>query len=630
MSRYHAMPFGAETGFQGTRFRLWAPTVADGGGGVDLCLTDPTLGPDGVQGPGQDRLLPMTPLGNGWFERVAGDVREGQLYRFQVPDGGGGTLRVPDPASRFQPFGVHGPSEVIAPDAFSWTDTGWSGRPWEEAVLYELHVGTFTERGTYQGVLDKLDHLVDLGVTALELMPLAACPGSRDWGYDGVGLFAPTCAYGRPDQLKYLIDSAHRRDLMVFLDVVYNHFGPEGNYLHAYAKRFFDESRHTPWGAALNFDQAGSRTVRDFFIHNALYWLEEFHMDGLRLDAVHAIADDGAPTILEELAERVRLGPGAHRHIHLVLENDDNGAHLLRREGAGRPRHYTAQWNDDIHHAFHVLLTGEHGGYYRDYADASAAHLARCLAEGFAYQGEPSAHRDDTPRGEPSADLPPTAFVAFTQNHDQIGNRALGERLDRLTAPEAVEASLAVLLLAPQPPLLFMGQEWGATTPFLFFCDMGDDLADAVREGRRDEFRAFPEFSAPAARERIPDPLDPKTMEDSRLDWRDVDRGRHGRRLALVRRLLALRAREIVPRLAGAPTGKARASARPDAVIEAAWPLGDGATLRLLANLSATQRKVAAMPAGHVLFDTRGAPPRTARGTLPPWAVIWTLDDGTP
>lgn len=620
MSRSHAMPFGAETGFQGTRFRLWAPTVAERGEGVSVCIEQPGTSPDGAMVPGDERLVAMSDRGDGWFEAMVEDARDGHFYRFHVPDGGGGVLRVPDPASRFQPFGVHGSSEIIAPDNYSWNDGGWAGRPWSEAVIYELHVGTFTPDGTYQGVIEKLDHLVDLGVTAIELMPVAASPGRWGWGYDGVSLFAPHCAYGRPALLKQLVDSAHQRGLMVLLDVVYNHFGPEGNYLHAYAERFFDPTRHTPWGAALNFDKAGSRAVRDFFIHNALYWLEEFHMDGLRLDAVHAIDDSSRPDILEELAERVLHGPGARRPVHLVLENDDNAARYLNRDGQGRPRHYAAQWNDDIHHAYHVLLTGETGGYYQDYADNPAGRLDCCLREGFAYQGEASPFRDGAARGAPSADLPPQAFVGFLQNHDQVGNRALGERLEHLAPAQAVEAALAVLLLSPQPPLLFMGQEWAASTPFYYFADLGDDLAEAVREGRRAEFKSFPEFADPKARERIPDPMDRATLEASRLIWSEVPEGDHAARLEVVRGLLALRHREIVPRLDGAvrvepPTG------RRGTPLDITWRLADGSRLTLQANLSETPREAPPPPPGRVLHRTT-AP----QGT---WAVRWVLDENT-
>lgn len=631
MSRSHMMPFGAETGFQGTRFRLWAPTVAERNGTITVQIDLPGISQDGTLVPGEERRVIMPHRGDGWFEVMVDDAREGHFYRFHLTNKDGGTMRVPDPASRFQPFGVHGASEIIAPDSYSWNDAGWTGRPWHEAVLYELHVGTFTPDGTYQGVIEKLDHLVDLGVTAIELMPVAASPGRQGWGYDGVFPFAPTCAYGRPALLKQLVDSAHQRGLMVFLDVVYNHFGPEGNYLHATAEPFFDATRHTPWGAALNFDGPGSRVVRDFFIHNALYWLEEFHMDGLRLDAVHAIRDASQPPFLEGLAERVLHGPGTGRHIHLMLENDENAAPLLTRNGQDRPRYYTAQWNDDLHHALHVLLTDEAHGYYEDYADVPAAHLARCLSEGFAYQGEPSRHRGGYARGAPSADLPPQAFIAFTQNHDQVGNRAFGERLDHLAPPQAVEAALALLLLSPQPPLLFMGQEWAASTPFVYFADMGDDLAEAVREGRRAEFRHFPEFAAPEARAHIPDPLAADTASASRLRWEELTEAPHSARLALVRRLLTLRHAEITPRLQGPvqaldsrPLGESPATAR---AVTAAWTLADGSRLTLCANLSGTPLSGLSPPSGQPLWNS---PPQGAwrdRDTLNAWAVSWTLDD---
>ncbi|MBY0396522.1 MAG: malto-oligosyltrehalose trehalohydrolase, partial [Thermoleophilia bacterium] len=396
-------------------------------------------------------------------------------------------------------------------------DAAWRGRPWHETVLYELHLGTFTPEGTFRAAIDKLDHLVDLGVTAVELMPVSDFPGRWNWGYDGVLPFAPDSAYGRPEDLKALVDAAHERGLMVFLDVVYNHFGPEGNYLGAYARSFFTDRHHTPWGEAINVDGPDSPVVRDFFIHNALYWIEEFHLDGLRFDAVHAIPDDSDKPFLEELAERVAALTGGRRHVHLVLENDDNAARFLERDGTG-PRWFTAQWNDDLHHALHAAASGEAGGYYADYA-GDPAKLARALAEGFAFPGDPSAYRAGEPRGEPSAHLPATAFVGFLQNHDQIGNRALGERITAIAPPEAVRAATAISLLGPQIPLLFMGEEWAAPQPFPFFADFGGDLADAVRDGRRAEFAGFPAFQDPASRDRIPDPAAEATVRSATLDW---------------------------------------------------------------------------------------------------------------
>ncbi|HKS72878.1 MAG TPA: malto-oligosyltrehalose trehalohydrolase, partial [Terriglobales bacterium] len=401
MKRSYSMPFGAEVvDDQTVRFRLWAPKARR----VDLVH-------------GSRDVIPMNFVGDGWFELLQ-KSGPGSLYRFQI-DGG---ARVPDPASRFQPRDVHGPSEVIDASAFDWKDGNWLGRPWQEAVLYELHVGTFSEQGTFAGVEERLAYLADLGVTAIELMPLSDFPGTRNWGYDGVLPFAPDSQYGRPEELKHLIQSAHAKGLMMFLDVVYNHFGPEGNYLHEYAPQFFSDRHQTPWGRALNFDGLGSREVRDFFIHNALYWLTEYHFDGLRLDAVNTIADDSSPDILTELAEAVRSKIGVQRQIHLVLENDDNRSRYLKRESDGRPGLYNAQWNDDIHHALHVAITGEHDGYYVDYSDCPVQHVERCLKEGFDYQGQPSNFRGGKSRGDPSAELPPSAFVSFLQNHDQVGN----------------------------------------------------------------------------------------------------------------------------------------------------------------------------------------------------------------
>ena len=608
MKRAHAMPFGAEPlDGGGVRFNLWAPGARD----VSLLL----YGPQG----GEIRLS-MEARDGGWRTAEAAEADPGTGYHYLVD----GSLRVPDPASRFQPEDVHGPSEVVDPAAYRWTETGWAGRSWEEAVLYELHVGAFTPEGTYRGAMRKLDHLAGLGVTAVELMPVAEFPGTRNWGYDGVLPFAPDASYGRPEDLKALVEAAHARKLMIFLDVVYNHFGPEGNYLHAYAPGFFTERYHTPWGAAIDFEDPESRPVREFFIHNALYWLEEFHMDGLRFDAVHAIKDASEPDILTELAERVRAA--CDRDVFLVLENDLNAAHRLVRDTDERPLFYTAQWNDDYHHAMHVLLTGEDGGYYIDYADAPARHLGRTLAEGFAYQGEASEHRDGVSRGEPSVDLPPLAFVDFIQNHDQIGNRAFGERIDASAEDRAVEAAVAVMLLAPSPPLLFMGEEWAAPNPFPFFCDFHDELADKVREGRRREFACFPAFRDPAARERIPDPNAEDTFRRAVLDWDCLTEPPHKARLALYRTLLDLRGREIVPRLPGID-GAAAFTVLGDRGIDVQWRLGDGSRLRLLANFGDAAVNGVAPPSGRLLHATGNAAEEYAGGSLPAWSVLWFLDE---
>ena len=630
--------FGAEyLSESAVRFRLWAPSAKR----VDLVLETGAV--DG----GSAREERMKEAGDGWCELAVSGAAAGDRYRYRID----GDLLVPDPASRFQPDGVHGASEIIDPAAFQWTDGDWTGRPWHEAVVYELHVGSCAggggpdgtglarasaaAPGTYAGVEAHLDRLADLGVTAIELMPLAECPGRWGWGYDGALLFAPKAGYGRPEDLKRLVQAAHARGLMVLLDVVYNHFGPEGNYLHRYAAPFFHPDRHTPWGAAIDFDGARSHWVREFFIQNALYWIEEYRFDGLRLDAVDRIIDARSPDVLDELAARVRAGPGRERHVHLVLENDFNDVRRYRRDGGGRSRLFTAQWNDDFHHAFHALLTGEGDGPYQDFNGTPGRPapmtplegLARALAEGFAYQGEPSAFRDDAARGTASAELPPLAFVNFLQNHDQAGNRAFGERLHQLVSADALDAALGVLLLAPSPPLLFMGEEMDAPSPFLFFCDFGPELAAAVREGRRREFARSAGFRDAASLAAIPDPNDPATFERSCVDWGLLDAPAHRRRVEQVRALLALRRREILPLL---PLIRRGGSYRTfgDGGLAVVWALEDGRRLRLLANLSALGVEV---PAGLVADGIGNAilihPTETGEdsGRLPAWSVRWSL-----
>jgi maltooligosyltrehalose trehalohydrolase len=564
MRRAHAMPFGATPTSGGVRFRLWAP----GARSVELAL-----GGDADRGAWQ----PVPAAGDGWYEITTSRAQAGTRYRYRVD----AELTLPDPAARYNPDDVHGASEVIDPGAYAWRDAGWAGRPWHEAVIYELHVGTFTAAGTFGGVADRLDHLVALGVTAIELMPVADFPGARGWGYDGVLAFAPDAGYGTPADLKSLIDAAHARRLMVLVDVVYNHFGPEGNYLARLAPEFFTARHQTPWGSAINFDGEGSRTVRDFFIHNALYWLDEFHADGLRLDAVHAIVDDSSPDFLTELAATVRAGPGRDRHVHLVLENDRNEALRLARDATRRPRHFTAQWNDDFHHVVHHLVTGETGGYYADYTQEPLAALGRALAEGFVYQGGASAYRGGARRGQPSAALPPEAFVNFIQNHDQVGNRAFGERIGALAPAGALRAALAILLLAPSPPLLFMGEEFAADSPFLYFCDFDADLARAVREGRRAEFASMPAYGDDTAARSIPDPGLPATAVRSTLDWSQPARDPHAGWLAFYRQLLAIRADTIVPLVPRIVPGAARHWMIDDSTLAVRWAVDDGRVLAL-------------------------------------------------
>ncbi|WP_426177767.1 malto-oligosyltrehalose trehalohydrolase [Pseudomonas sp. TWRC1-2] len=539
---------------QHTRFALWAPDAFY----VSVELED-------------GKSIAMLPQADGWFE-VEIKCPAGTRYRYNID----GENDVPDPASRAQAQDVHGWSVVVDPLAYQWRHSQWQGRPWHEAVIYELHVGAL---GGYAAVQAQLPRLAELGVTAIELMPLAQFPGERNWGYDGVLPYAPHSSYGSPEQLKQLIDSAHEHGLAVMLDVVYNHFGPDGNYLGQYAKGFFQEDVHTPWGAGIDFDR---REVRDFFLDNALMWLLEYRFDGLRLDAVHAIDN---PDFLKELAHRVRQQVDTGRHVWLVLENELNQASLLKND-------FDAQWNDDFHNVLHVLLTGETDAYYSDFAKNPTEKLARCLGEGFIYQGHTTRHGHE--RGEPSGDLPPSAFVAFLQNHDQIGNRALGERLHQLCSPQALKAATTLLLLSPMIPLLFMGDEVNAEEPFLFFTDHHGELAEAVREGRRNEFADFAAFKDPQRREHIPDPNALPTFVQSAPAFTE---NQHAQ---FYRQLLSLRHQRIVPHLPGSVALGAQVLGQ--GAVSARWRLGNGSVLQIDLNLGAEPLDHPAPP--HLLFET--------------------------
>ena len=580
--------FGARLTADGASFRLWAPAAKR----VDLLLEKPQT---------------MRRGENGWFSADAPGAKAGARYKFRIDD----EIDVPDPASAFQPDDVSGPSEVIDHSSYPWRASHWRGRPWQEAVVTEAHVGSFTREGTYRAMIGKLDHLAASGITALELMPLADFAGSRNWGYDGVLWYAPDSAYGRPDDLKALIDEAHLRGLMVFLDVVYNHFGPEGNYLGRYAPSFFTEAQ-TPWGSAIDYRVA---EVRAFAIENTLYWLREYRFDGLRLDAVNTIVETGEVAILHDLSVAAgKLAAETGRHIHLVLENSDNRASLLDAAQDPLRGKYRGQWNDDYHHVWHVLLTGEAQGYYGDYQRSPSHDLARALASGFVYQGEVSAFWGGKRRGEPSGKLAPTTFVNFLQNHDQIGNRALGDRLESIADPKAIEAALAIGLLAPMTPMLFMGEEWGSKAPFPFFCDFKGDLADAVRKGRRSEYAwAYAKYG-----DEIPDPLAKSTFHSAVLDWESRNEAPGKKRLALVQGLLATRRREIVPRLAGASFGDAHAA--DNGLLTAHWRMGDGATLQLAANLSNSEiaRKAIAASGTPIWGGESG-------DLMPRWSVFWRI-----
>ncbi|RZJ12832.1 MAG: malto-oligosyltrehalose trehalohydrolase, partial [Haliea sp.] len=510
-----SMPWSAQWSQGRARFSLWAPAAT----AVQVELN-------------ADDLADMTAEADGrWSADVA--CEPGTAYKYRLTLEGGRQLTIADPASRAQQGDVDDASLVIDPLAYAWQHGDWRGRPWQEAVVYELHPGAM---GGFAGVAEKLPSLAALGITCIELMPVADFPGARNWGYDGVLPFAPDASYGTPAELKHLIDTAHGLGLMVLLDVVYNHFGPDGNYIGDYAPGFFRQGDSNAWGGAIDFAQP---EVRSFFTSNALYWIMEYRFDGLRIDAAHAISQQDW---LIEMAADVRAQAGADRHVHLVLEHDANAASLLQ-DG------FDAQWNDDAHHVLHVLLTGERDGYYRDYADRPAERLARALAEGFIYQGEPSTHRNGEARGEPSAALPPTAFVFFLQNHDQTGNRAFGERLTTLAHPAALRAAQALQLLAPHIPLLFMGEESAATEPFFYFTShRSEELAEAVRKGRIQEFSATAAFADPEAQGRIAVPNDETTFTRSI----PAAFGEQGEASTVwVRELLALRREHIAPHLTG-------------------------------------------------------------------------------
>jgi maltooligosyltrehalose trehalohydrolase len=474
------------------RWRVWAPRAPQ----VELVLIED----------GRRRVLPMQAEGRGFYSLTRAEIPEGQRYAYRL---GGGPER-PDPASLWQPEGVHGPSAVVRPKDFPWTDRAWKGLPLDGLVFYELHVGTFTPEGTFDAIIPRLDTLRELGVTALELMPVGQFPGTRNWGYDGVLPYAVQDSYGGVRGLQRLIDAAHARGLAVFLDVVYNHFGPEGNYLNAFGPYFADRY-HTPWGSAINYDGAGSDPVREYVLDNVRLWVEEFHADGLRLDAVHAIFDASPRHILRAIKETAddaarRVG----RRVEVIAESDLNDVKLLlppERGGYG----LDGQWSDDFHHAVHSLLTGERHGYYQDFGRVE--DLAKVLVEPFLVAGVYSPHRDRT-HGAPTQGLPGDRFVVGIQNHDQVGNRARGERFGTLLPPPAQRLAACLMLLSPHLPLLFMGEEYGEDNPFPFFCSFGDpQLVQAVRAGRQREFAAFAWQGA------VPDPHAESTFASARLSW---------------------------------------------------------------------------------------------------------------
>jgi maltooligosyltrehalose trehalohydrolase len=493
-------------------FMVWAPNARE----VQLQIESAS-----------QRQIQMNPMQNGYFHCCASPIPAGATY-FYVLDG---QKRRPDPASKYQPQGVHGPSQVCS-GAFDWTDSPWHGISLESAVFYELHVGTFTPEGTLDAIISRLAALKALGITLLELMPVAQFPGKRNWGYDGVFPYAVQNSYGGPCALKRLVNACHALGIGVALDVVYNHLGPEGNYLHDFGPYFTDRYK-TPWGDAINFDGGQSNEVRRFFLENALYWIREFHVDALRLDAVHAIIDVSAKRFLEELTERVKqVSMQLGREIHIIAENDRNDARSLKSLELGG-FDFDSQWNDDFHHSIHALVTGERQGYYQDFG--SIHHLAKACREGFVYSGQYSAFRKCS-HGSSSAETPNQKFAVFSQNHDQVGNRAQGERLSQLVDFETQKLIAGIVLLSPFIPLVFMGEEYGESAPFQYFVSHEDqELLEKVREGRRREFGVFDWSDA------IPDPAEFETFSRSKLHWDTRDTGQHRVLLSFYTELLRLR-----------------------------------------------------------------------------------------
>jgi maltooligosyltrehalose trehalohydrolase len=509
------LPLGANVVEGGVEFRVWAPASER----VDVI----------VYGPDAEAVHPLDAEAGGWFRGVVEGLGAGARYKYRLD----GADAFPDPASRSQPDGVHEPSEVVDPSAFRWTDDGWSGVPLDDLSIYEVHVGTATEAGDFDGLIERLDDVAALGVTAVEPLPLAEFPGARNWGYDGVYLYAPASAYGGPEAFRRFVDAAHARGLAVVLDVVYNHLGPEGNYLHAVTGgRYFTDRHCTPWGDAIDY---ANPAVREFAIQNAIHWAREYHVDGLRLDATHAILDDSPRHVLTEMRERVRAALPAGRHFVFIAEDERNDERVVLSQGHG----LDGVWADDLHHQLRRHVAGDHEAYFADYT-GSIGDIVRTLRQGWFYEGQVSENHG-APRGTPAGGLPPAAFVHCIQNHDQVGNRALGDRLTETVPLPAYRAASALLLLSPYTPLLWMGQEWAATSPFQYFTDHPEELGRLVTEGRRREFGKFSAFADPAVRERIPDPQAPETFSRSRLRWDERETLPHAGVLALYRELLRLR-----------------------------------------------------------------------------------------
>ncbi|MDP2358513.1 MAG: malto-oligosyltrehalose trehalohydrolase [Beijerinckiaceae bacterium] len=600
--------WGANYDETGTSCRLWAPGATH----VELVTGETEA----------QHFWPMQKDEGGWWQLISDKVQPGSPYGFRVD---GGNI-VPDPAAREQMSGVHGLSKLVDPRRYEWQTADWKGRPWHETVSYELHTGTFTTEGTFEAIIGKLDHLKRTGVTAIELLPIAQFSGERGWGYDGVLLYCPHRAYGGSEGLKRFVDAAHARGLMVFLDVVYNHFGPDGNYLHSYVPEFFHQDIHTPWGSAIAYDM---EPVRQFMIENALFWLEEYRLDGLRLDAVDSIKDTIDPPLVKELATRVREAI-TDRHVHITTEDDRNITWHIERAADGSIPLVSGEWNDDFHHTAHVMATNEQESYYQDYDTQSAEQMARALATGFVFQGHHSRYRDKNV-GSASASLPPTAFVHFIQNHDQIGNRAFGDRLRSLCSARAYDCLQAILLLSPQIPLMFQGEEFGDTNSFCFFTDFHGELGRAVSKGRKEEFRGFSAFEDEHAIDVFPDPNDEATFLDSKLDWTQMRRPIQRRRLQVTQELLQARHKKLMPLLEAA-SGECGAALVEERAFAVAWQLGDGKVYHLFANLGDRtwtvndRAHVQEIKRAELVYSNhRAALEELKQGVVPAWTIVFCL-----
>jgi maltooligosyltrehalose trehalohydrolase len=506
---------GAEITRDGVTYRTWAT----GKKVVSTVITD--------EAGTVVRELPMKLGEDGYYSVADPESGAGTFYQFRL-DGD----CFPDMASRFQPKGVHGPSQVINPHSFGWTDSTWKAPQLTDLVIYETHIGTFTREGTYESLVERFDHLLQLGVNAIEIMPIADFAGERNWGYDGVFLFAPAHDYGHPDGFRTLVNAAHNVGLAVILDVVYNHLGPDGNYLGSYSKNYFNDAHHTPWGSAFNLDKPDFKPVRTFFSENPIYWMEEFHIDGFRLDATHAIPDDSPKHLIQEIAESVQERGGL-----VICEDPRNDRMLILprdQDGYG----CDAVWADDFHHVVRVQMTGENEGYL-SYFTGSMKELMKTLREGWLFSGD--IQKDGIPRGTNGSDLEPERFVHCISNHDQVGNKAFGTRLNHIVTPAAYRAASALLLTAPYSVMLFMGQEWAASSPFLYFTDHYEELGKGITEGRRKEFADFSEFNDPKALKQIPDPQALTTFEISKLLWNELSNSPHAETLRLYTDLLRFR-----------------------------------------------------------------------------------------